>query len=602
MTTTVQPSSASSLTAAEPGTAAALPEKGTGPALQPDLEAGSKPAHRIVSHFQTLLRPAGVTPEVLAHEYPGQGTAESPYLVFFLDVDAHNPQTLPSWRKWLYTLTMATATLAIAFVSSAFSGGISEIIREFHISDEVAILGMSLFVLGFAVGPLIWAPMSEYFGRQMLFFGTYAIVTAFNAGCAGAKNIETLIILRFFAGAFGSSPLTNAGGVIADMFSASERGMATAIFAAAPFLGSLRSGLMAAFTGVMWIVGTLIVPETYAPYLLRKRAQELSRRTGKFYVSRLDAHYYTPGKDGSPPPAKPTVGHQLRTALCRPWILLFTEPIVFVISLYMAIIYGTMYMMFDAFPIVFEEVRGWSAGIGGLAFLGIAVGMVIAVFYAGLDNHFRYAKISLAHKGAAPPEARLFSGAIGAVLIPVGLFWFAWTNRPPVHWVVPIIGSGFFAAGLVLVFLSLMNYLVDTYVVFAASCLAANAVLRSLFGAAFPLFTTYMYQNLGLHWAASIPAFLALACLPFPFLFMRYGEQIRMRCKFAAEAAAILARMRQGAAPVTPPDEDAAIQEVNAHELERRLTRASHASRASRASRISRRLSQAINSNEKSDA
>ncbi|XXH04415.1 hypothetical protein Hte_010829 [Hypoxylon texense] len=166
-----------------------------------------------------------------------------------------------------------------------------------------------------------------------------------------------------------------------------------------------------------------------------------------------------------------------------------------------------------------------------------------AVFYSIYDNS-RYAKVSAAHGGHAPPEARLPPALIGSVLLPIGLFWFAWTNGPNIHWIVCIIASAFFAAGLVLVFLSLMNYLIDSYVIYAASVLAANSVLRSLFGAAFPLFTTAMYENLGIHWASSIPAFLALACLPFPFLFYKYGRAIRMKCKFAAEAAEVLARMR----------------------------------------------------------
>ncbi len=113
--------------------------------------------------------------------------------------------------------------------SSAYTGGIKQIIIEFQIGQEVATLGVSLFVVGFAVGPLLWAPLGELFGRQVVFIGTYAALTAFNAGCAGAQNPWTLIILRFFAGAFGSSPLTNAGGVIADMFPASQRGLALAI-------------------------------------------------------------------------------------------------------------------------------------------------------------------------------------------------------------------------------------------------------------------------------------------------------------------------------------------------------------------------------------
>jgi hypothetical protein len=101
-----------------------------------------------------------------------------------------------------------------------------------------------------------------------------------------------------------------------------------------------------------------------------------------------------------------------------------------------------------------------------------------------------------------------------------------------------------FGFGMVLVFLSIMNYLIDAYLIYAASVLAANSVLRSLFGAAFPLFTSYMYADLGIHWASSIPAFLALACVPFPFLFYKYGATIRLRCKFAAEAAAYLEKMQ----------------------------------------------------------
>lgn len=303
--------------------------------------------------------------------------------------------------------------------------------------------------------------LTESFGRQILFFGTYAALTAFNAGAVGAPSMTALVVLRFFAGAFGSSPLTNSGGVIADMFSAEERGMATAIFAAAPFLGPslgpIAGGflgeaagwrwimaLMAIFTGVMWIVVSLLVPETYAPVLLRKRAAKLTALTGKLHISKMDSIQ-----------GRQTMGARFRTSLSRPWILLFREPIVLLTSIYMAIVYGTMYMMFPAFPIVFQQGKGWSPGVGGLAFIGIAVGMIFAVSYAIHDNK-RYMAVVKAHNGVAPPEARLPPAIIGSVLLPVGLFWFAWTNGNDVHWIVPIIGSGFFAAGLVLVFLSLM--------------------------------------------------------------------------------------------------------------------------------------------------
>lgn len=204
-------------------------------ATEADVEA-QKPVNK-ANYFHLLFDQAGVTEAVLQRKYPGQGTHEAPFVVDFLPEDARNPQTFPKWKKWTYTIEQAIATLAVAFVSTAFSGGIAEVIRDFNVSTLIGILGVSLFVLGFAVGPLMWAPLSELYGRQYLFIATYIALTAFNAGAAGAQNIETLIILRFLAGTFGASPMTNAGGVIADMFNAQERGLATAIFAAAPFLG-----------------------------------------------------------------------------------------------------------------------------------------------------------------------------------------------------------------------------------------------------------------------------------------------------------------------------------------------------------------------------
>ncbi|KAI1393216.1 polyamine transporter 1 [Hypoxylon trugodes] len=516
---------------------------------EPERDVESQKSHKDLPYHRRQFDLAAVTPAVLQWHYRGSGTAEDPYIVDFLPDDPKNPMKFPTWKKWGITLLQALAVLAVTFVSTAYSGGISDVIREFKISEEVAILGISLFVIGFAVGPIIWAPMSEMYGRQIMFFFTYMALTAFNAGSAGAPNIQTLIILRFFAGTIGSSPLTNAGGVIADMFPATQRGIATAMFASAPFLGPAIGpiaggflgdaggwrwveGLMACFTGLLWILCTFLVPETYSPVLLRRRAEKLSQITNKVFESKLDV--------GKP---KKTVGQEFKIALSRPWIMLFREPIVLLLSLYMAIVYGTLYMMFAAFPIVFQQGRGWSPGIGGLAFLGIAVGMMFSVGYSVIDNR-RYARIFAANGGKAPPEARLPPAIIGSVLLPVGLFWFAWTNSPSIHWIVCIIGSAVFASGIVLVFLSSMNYLMDSYVIYAASALAANSVLRSIFGAAFPLFTTAMYNNLGIHWASSIPAFLAILCLPFPVLFYRYGETIRMRCKFAAEAADVLAKMR----------------------------------------------------------
>jgi multidrug resistance protein len=515
-----------------------------------DLESQKTTTPEKVSHWRLVKDLAVLTPAVLDYPYRGSGTDKDPYLVEFIHHDPRNPMTFPHWKKWGITIVMAIATLAVAFVSSAYSGGVRQILLEFNASQEVGTLGISLFVLGFAIGPLLWAPLSELYGRQILFIGTYTVLTIFNAGAAGANNMAALVAMRMVAGLFGSSPLTNAGGVIADMFTAEERGLATSVFASAPFLGPAIGpivggfvgetigwrwieGIMAIFTGTLAILGALLVPETYAPVLLRERAATLSKKTGKVYISMLD-------KKKGPVSAKKS----FETALLRPWSLLFREPIVLLISIYMAIIYGTLYMLFGAFPIVFQDVRGWSESIGGLAFLGVMVGMLIGVVYSIWDNR-RYIKSAKAAGGSAPPESRLVPAMPGAVALPVGLFWFAWTNYPSIHWSVCIIGTAPFGFGMVLVFLSQMNYLIDSYTIYAASVLAANSVLRSLFGAAFPLFTARMYASLGIHWASSISAFLALACLPFPFLFYKYGEPIRLKCKYAAQAAQIMKDMKQ---------------------------------------------------------
>lgn len=303
-------------------------------------------------------------------------------------------------------------------------------------------------------------------------------------------------------------------------------------------------GFLGAFSGALWIIGGLLVPETYAPVLLRRRAEKLSEITGKVYESKLDIDQ-----------GKVNLKESFKIALSRPWLLLFREPIVFLLSLYMAIVYGTLYMLFAAYPIVFQQVRGWNQGVGSLPFLGIMVGMIGAVAYSIYDNK-RYVKVEEEHGGFAPPEARLFPCLIATVTIPVGLFWFAWTNYPSIHWIVCIIAGAPFGFGMVLVFLSIMNYLIDAYTIFAASVLAANSVLRSIFGAVFPLFTTYMYEGLGIHWASSIPAFLALACVPFPFLFYKYGAAIRTRCKYAAQSDAFMRKLQEQAQQPAESDQE----------------------------------------------
>ncbi|BCR88169.1 MFS transporter [Aspergillus chevalieri] len=508
---------------------------------------------RTISFWRLVTDQQVITQEILNHEYAGSGTENDPHVVSWLPEDPRNPIQFAMARKVMIVVMTGFAALIISLASSAYSGSIGGVIQHFNISEEVATLGLSLYVIGFSIGPLLWAPLSENVGRQIPFFISFLLLAAFCAGCAAAQNIQTLLILRFFAGAFGSSPLTNAGGVVSDMFTSRQRGLALCLFASTPYIGPAVGpliggflemnagwrwveGLLAACAGLVWILVTFTVPETYAPVLLRKRAVKLSKLTGKCYQSKLDL-----GKEDV------ALWKHLKTVFSRPWVLLFCEPIVLLFTFYAAVIYGTLYMLFAAFPIVYEQERKWNPGVGGLPFLGVLVGMLTAIAYTVMDNQ-RYIKCQERHNGFAPPEARLPPCMLSAITVPIGLFWFAWTNSPSIHWMASVAALVPFGFGLVIVYMGIVNYLVDSYTVYSASVLAAMSVLRYMFGGVFPLFTTYMYKGLGIHWASTIPAFVSVACIPLPFLFYKYGAAIRGRCKYAAISASHLRKLQEMAA------------------------------------------------------
>ncbi|WWC68345.1 uncharacterized protein I206_102270 [Kwoniella pini CBS 10737] len=518
-----------------------------------------------------------VTPfeSILARKYQGSGTNEDPYIVDWLPNDAEDPQTWSSKYKWTCIALVSWLTLAVALSSSAYTGGAGDIVAEFGASVELVIAGVSLFVVGFAFGPLFWAPFSEVFGRRLSYIVSYIFLTAWSGAAAGSPNMGSLLVFRFLAGLFGSSPLANAGGTISDVLDANQRGLGMALFAAAPFLGpslgpvtggflGLTSGwrwvegYLTIFVGVMLILVAIFGPETYAPVLLRKRAATLSNATGKVYRFRGDAK-------------KPLeIGPLFITCLIRPWKFLWYEPIVTILTVYTALIYGILYLNFAAYPIVFEQGHGWNVGIGGLSFMGILIGTIVSVILSVAFVNPQYIKVAKKKGGRADPEDRLPPAIWGGFLLVIGLAGFAATDGPNVHWIAPIIFGIPFGTGIIIVFLAVLGYLVDSYTIYAASVLAANSVLRSLFGAAFPLFTRQMFDKLGVHWGIALPGFLALACIPFTVLFYKYGARIRAKCRYAADAektmnmlmAAKMAQMK------LDRDEESAIETGNANKPE----------------------------------
>ncbi|KFA55585.1 hypothetical protein S40293_09223 [Stachybotrys chartarum IBT 40293] len=293
--------------------------------------------------------------------------------------------------------------------------------------------------LRFAVGPIIWGPLSELHGRRSVFLSTYLGFTLLTAGCALAPNIEGLIIMRFLAGAFGSSPLTIAGGILADIWPNEERGLAMIFFSSAPLFGPSLGPIIGGFVGEQggwrWVQGflcvsfhvivtemtdfrailggvcclsmSIILPETFASVLLARRAERLTRTKGRVFISRL-------AKTGQ----EKALRAKIKEALVRPWVLLFLEPIVLLLTIYMAILYGTLYLFFAAFPIVYQEYRGWNQGTGGLSFLGLAVGIAIGIIVA-MHITIRSTGRKQDHGQSWRPEIRLPMSLVGCISIPM---------------------------------------------------------------------------------------------------------------------------------------------------------------------------------------
>lgn len=293
--------------------------------------------------YQLVLSQDTITDDVVSHEWEGNGTPEDPYLVDWLHEDARNPHQMQDWLKWSIIILQAASFLSITFASSALSAANPQIQERFGTSTELVVADTSLFVLAFAIGPAMWAPLSELWGRQIIYFVTYGLTTLFAGLTIASPNIATLLVLRFFAGALGSSAISNAGGVVSDMYTARDRGLATIAFIGAPFLGPSLGpitcnflavskgwkwvqGLTTIFNGVVFLVGIAFIPETYTPVLLQKRAAKLSKMTGAVYKSRLDI--------GN---AHRAAGEIFTKTMVRPWILLLMEPIVLLLSIYMAI-------------------------------------------------------------------------------------------------------------------------------------------------------------------------------------------------------------------------------------------------------------------------
>ncbi|KFH48645.1 putative transporter -like protein [Hapsidospora chrysogenum ATCC 11550] len=449
--------------------------------------------------------------------------------------DPDNAVNWPAARKWLNVFVLAAMTFIAALGSSIAAPGVNQAIVDFDSTSSIlSSLIVSVYNVGLAIGPLIVAPLSEMYGRLIPYHVTNVLFVLFTIGCALSPNLPALVIFRMLAGMEASAVMTIGGATVADLFIQEERGRAMAIWTFGPLMGPAVGpavgGYLAEAKGwrwVFWVVAIgggfitgmffLIARETYPPVLLQRKVNRLRQETGNPLLTSALA-------DTSSRRAR------ISRSVRRPLVLLFRSPIVFLFSVFIAVVFSYQFLLFVTIPSVFGEIYDFSLGQIGLSYLGIAAGLLLgnAIFGQASDRILSKKSGGMELK----PEFRLPLMIPGAFCIPMCFFIYGWATYYKLHWMMPICATSLLGIGLNLSLMTIQVYLVDTYTLYSASALAAATILRSLFGAFLPLAGPPLYDALGLGWGNSTLGFIAVALIPVPFLFIRYGEAIRTNPRF----------------------------------------------------------------------
>ncbi|XMA18391.1 hypothetical protein WAI453_011182 [Rhynchosporium graminicola] len=394
--------------------------------------------------------------------------------------DTMNPHNLPLSTRVSATMLIASIGFIVGFASSVDSAAITQAAEEFGVSEVAESLATGLFLIGFGVGALFAGPISETVGRNPVYIVTLAIYMIWTMASALAPNFAAQIIFRFLAGFFSSTPLTCAGGSLSDLWDPMERVYTFPVFANAAFMGPIFGP----------------VPETFASILLKWKATHLRKITGDDrYVAEVEIRAESFWK-------------RLTHALYRPFLLTVREPIVIL------------------------------EGITGLAFLGIAIGLCFASLLVPLIH--KWAKRDLAAiqethgpEARLPPEKRLWFAMFGAPAVPISLLWMGWTNYPSISYWSGLVSSVLFGYGILCIFMSSYQYIIDTYEIYAASALASLTLIRYIAAGGMTVVGIPFYQNVGVHWRLTILACISALMVPVPYIFYSYGSTIRSWSKYA---------------------------------------------------------------------
>ncbi|EDO15768.1 hypothetical protein Kpol_478p3 [Vanderwaltozyma polyspora DSM 70294] len=451
--------------------------------------------------------------------------------------DPLHPFNWTTTKKVFLCTVLCLDCIAITMGSSIFGSGVLQLNEEFHVITVVSVLGITLYVLGFAASPIIYAPLSELYGRKGVIILSAFGFSVFQFAVAVSKDFQSIMICRFFGGLIGAAPMAVVPACFADMFDTNMRGKAIALFSLGVFVGPILGPVMGSyivqhttwrwleyvigcFSAAIFVALLFFMEETHHPSILVNKAKQMRKATNNWGIHAAHESVELSVKD------------IVQKTVTRPIVMLFREPILLIITIYNSFVYGILYLLLEAYPIVFVEGYGLRVN-GELPYIALIVGIMICTVFIWKMDAFYLSRVRKA--GGLVPEARLYPMIVAGVVFPIGILWFCWTGYYPhkIHWIVPTIAGSFIGFGLMGIFLPCLNYIIESYLFLAASAVAANTFMRSMFGAVFPLFAGYMFHNMGTGWAGLVLGLFAAAMIPVPLLLLKYGKAIRQKSKFA---------------------------------------------------------------------
>lgn len=470
--------------------------------------------------------------------------------------DPENPQNWPRHTKLLMSIGPLGVCFSIAYASSIFGSSANVTAAEYGVSVEVMSLGVALFVAGFAVGPLVFAPLAEVIGSAPVLFIALIGCGIFQIPLGLAHNVATILVSRLLAGTFGAGGLIVTSGILADVFGPITRGIGVGFSATIMNLGSvigpISGAYMVATIGWRWTAWVSLmlfaVVGAYCIFFLRESSHNriLMKRAARLRAETGNNKLRTRAEMAS---TNPRV--LLKKYFTKPVRMFCQEPILIVMTLYLILVYGTLYLSFQLFPRAFEN-RGWSTPTSMLPFISVGLGILTALSIFAIFTMTWYKKRWVATQQEAGllrgpgeekgtiigeparvvPEYRLPPMILGGLLLPPSFLWFGWAGH--VHWVAQLIACFFIGLSLQIIFIAGLAYIVDTYLLNTVSAIAIHIMVRSLVSATFPLFEGPMYDSLHVNYSMTVLAGLAAIIMVSPILFMIYGSRIRSWSRFSS--------------------------------------------------------------------